>query len=366
MEKLGITRRFLYSLVALSLFYMPVFAQKDSGKTHHLLVLPVISRSIETGWSFGSVAAFTFRISKQDTVSRTSNMQALFLYSTKKQLVTAINGSQYFHHEKFILNEQVSFSSFPDKFWGLGKNTTDAEEEPYKYNQYYIYLHLLRKLAPHFFIGMVYEKQKVWNISYVAGGAFDQQQVEGRQGYHVAGLGGSLTYDNRDNAFAPQKGFFGQLFVNHFDKFWASDFNYTNIVLDLRKYLTVGHNQVLAFQVFSFNNTGHEVPVRSLASFGGANRMRGYYDGRYKDLNQAITQAEYRFPIYKRFSGVCFAGTGSVAKDFSDYALNDLKYSYGGGIRFALDKKERLNMRIDYGIGQGKNNGFYLQLGEAF
>ena len=352
--------------MAISLQQHPAVAQNDSTKTRHLLVLPVISRSIETGFSFGSVAAFTFRLSKQDTSSRTSNMQALVLYSTKKQLVTAINGSQYFHHEKYILNEQVSFSSFPDKFWGLGKNTQDQAEEPYKYNQYYIYLHLLRKLAPHFFIGTVFEKQKVWNISYVPGGAFDLQNVQGRQGYHVAGLGGSLTFDNRNNAFAPDKGFFGQLFVNHFDKFWASDFNYTNIVVDLRKYVTVSASQVLAFQVFSFNNTGHEVPIRSLASFGGANRMRGYYDGRYKDLNQLIFQTEYRFPVYRRFGAVLFGGTGSVGRNFADYAWNDLKYSYGAGIRFALGKKERLNMRVDYGIGQGTNNGFYLQLGEAF
>ena len=94
--------------------------------------------------------------------------------------------------------------------------------------------------------------------------------------------------------------------------------------------------------------------------------MRGYYDGRYKDLDQMIFQAEYRFPIYKRFSAVAFGGTGSVAKNFADYALNDFKYSYGGGIRFAVDTKEKLNIRVDYGIGQGRNSGLYLQLGEAF
>jgi hypothetical protein len=46
--------------------------------------------------------------------------------------------------------------------------------------------------------------------------------------------------------------------------------------------------------------------------------------------------------------------------------LNDFKYSFGGGIRFAVDTKEKLNIRVDYGIGQGKNSGLYLQLGEAF
>lgn len=341
------------------------YSQSGSSKKKRILVFPVIAKSIETGWSFGTVGSSTFRLSSKDTVSRTSNMQLLLLYSTKKQLITALNGSQYFDREKFILNEQVSFSSYPDKFWGLGKNTPDSAVESYKFNQFYIYLHLLHKVAPHLFIGLLFEMQKVWDIQYQAGGLFDKENIPGRTNYHVAGLGSSITYDTRNNAFAPSKGAFCQLSFNHFDNYLGSDYVYTNYVVDLRKYIPVFNKQVLALQFFTFSNGG-DVPLRSLASFGGANRMRGYYDGRYKDQDQTIIQAEYRFPVYKRFGAVVFGGTGSVTKNFADYALNDLKYSYGGGIRFALDTKERLNLRVDYGIGQGKNSGFYLQLGEAF
>ncbi len=345
--------------------FTPVFSQKDSIKPKHLLIFPVISSSIETGFSFGSVGSLTFRSSSKDTISRTSNLQALVLYSTKKQLVTAINGSQYFKKESYILNEQFSYSSFPDKFWGLGNQSAESDVEPYKYHQYYIYLHLLKKISPNLFIGAVFENQKVWNITYVAGGVFDKQQVIGRNGYHVSGLGNSLTYDNRNNAFAPDKGFFGQFSYNHFSKFLGSEFVYTNFVLDLRKYFSISARKVLAFQLFSFSNTG-DVPLRSLASFGGANRMRGYYDGRFKDYDQILIQSEFRFPLYKRFSAVVFGGTGTVGRTFADYSLRDLKYSYGGGLRIAVNKKEKLNIRLDYGIGQGSNNGFYLQLGEAF
>lgn len=366
MKKYGIEACFFYIILAVNLLTIPAYAQKDSVKAKHLLIFPVIARSIETGWSFGTAGALTFHLSPKDTISRTSNLQLLFLYSTKKQLVTAINGSQYFHKEKYILNEQFSFSSYPDKFWGLGKKTPDSAEEPYKFHQYYVYLHLLRKIAPDFFVGALYEMQKVWDISYQPGGLFEAQKIVGRNGYRISGMGSSITYDKRNNAFAPDRGFFGQVYFNHFDKFWGSDFNYTNIVVDLRKYIPLTKNQVLALQVFSFNNTGNEVPLRSLASFGGANRMRGYYDGRYKDKQQLIFQGEYRFQIYKRFGGVAFGGAGNVSRDAIDYSFSELKYSYGGGLRFALNKKEKLNLRIDYGIGQGKNNGFYLQLGEAF
>jgi outer membrane protein assembly factor BamA len=353
-------------IIAAFLLFSTGFAQKDSAKSRQLLVFPIITESIETGWSFGTIGALVFRPSAKDTISRTSNLELIGLYSTKKQLVAVLNGSQYFHNEKYILNEQFSFSSFPDKFWGLGKNSPDTAVEPYKFKQTYVYLHLLRKVANKLFIGVLYEKQNVWDISYVPGGLFDKQQVVGRQGYQVDGLGTSLTYDSRNNAFEPGKGFFGQLYFNHFDKFWGSYYNYDNLMIDLKAYLPVGYKKVLALELFSFNNTGNEVPLRSLASFGGASRMRGYYEGRYKDQNQLVLQAEYRFPIYKRFRGVVFGGGGDVGGSFTDYSFSDLKYSYGAGLRFALSQKEKLNLRIDYGIGQGNNSGFYIQLGEAF
>lgn len=358
--------RFFGLLLTFFCINTAVYSQNDSLGAKPLMIFPVISKSIETGWSFGMVGSLTYRPPLvKDTNTRTSNMQLLLLYSTKKQFVAAINGSRYFRKEKYILNHQFSFSSFPDKFWGLGKNTQDGDEEAYKYDQYYVYLHLLRKIAPHFFLGALFEHQKVWNISYTAGGLFDQQQVFGRHGYKVAGLGASLTYDKRNNAFSPDNGLFCQLYFNHFGRYLGSDYVYTNFVFDLRKYIPVTKTSVLAFQVFSFSNRG-DVPLRSLASFGGANRMRGYYDGRFKDYDQLLFQTEYRFPIYKRFSAVAFGGTGTVGRNFADYSFLDLKYSYGAGLRIAVNKKEKLNIRIDYGIGQGKNSGLYLQLGEAF
>ncbi|MFX5793932.1 hypothetical protein ABTD98_22955, partial [Acinetobacter baumannii] len=61
-----------------------------------------------------------------------------------------------------------------------------------------------------------------------------------------------------------------------------------------------------------------------------------------------------------------FTDCGDVGHTIHDFSWNTIKYSYGGGLRFQLTKKEKLNLRIDYGIGANNNNGFYLQLAEAF
>ncbi len=358
---------FLCNLLSLIFLLSSASAQQDSAQNKlHLLVLPVIARSIETSWSFGTVGAFTFHIGKKDSTVRTSNFQVLGLYSLKKQLITALNGTLYFPKEKYILTEQFSFSFFPDKFWGLGKSTPDSNEEPYNFKQVYIYLHGQHALAKYFYLGFLYEYQNLLKIEYQHAGLFDKENVVGRKAYHVSGLGLSLMYDTRNNAFAPDKGVLLQTSFNHFDPIEGSDFSYTNYVVDLRSYIKTFKKQVIAFQAYGFFNNG-DTPLRSLASLGGANSMRGYYAGRYRDKNLAVLQAEYRIPVIGRLGVVAFGGIGNVTNHPNDLNFDLLKYSYGGGMRFALRKSEKLNLRFDYGIGKGKkDSGFYFQLGEAF
>lgn len=350
-----------------SLFLLRKPVQSSTLKTRNTLILPLVARSIETDWSVGAAGSFTFRFNQSDTTTRTSNTQALLLYSLRKQFIAAINGTAYLPSERYILNYQLSYSYFPDKFWGLGKNAPDKNEEAYIFKQYYTYLHFQRKLRNRYFVGLLYEYQRLLTVDYQAGGLFDKLAVPGRYPYHISGAGLSLTFDSRNNAFAPDRGSFFQVYFNHFTPAFGSDFRYTNYVVDVRRFVPLYGKQVLALEAYSFFNSGN-VPLRSLATFGGANSMRGFYDGRYRSKNQVVVQAEYRVPLFWRLGAVGFAGIGNVGDSISDVNFRNLKYSYGGGLRVALNRRERLNLRIDYGWGQGEStsNGLYFQLGEAF
>jgi len=336
---------------------------KSPANIRHVLILPIIARSIETGWSFGLAGASTFHIGR-DSATRTSNAQAIAMYTTRNQFVTALNGAIYFPGERFILNEQLSYSSFPDDFWGLGKLSADSSKESYKYKQYYIYLHPQFLIARNLFLGVIYSFQRVFNVEYTAGGLFDKEDIPGRYGYHVSGAGVSLTYDTRNNAFSPDRGVMLQFYVNPFASFLGSDYQYTNYVIDMRRFVRVFRDQVLALQVWGSWNSG-DVPLRSFSYLGGANNMRGYYAGRFRDKNAGVIQAEYRIPLWWRIGAAGFGSIGNVGPELKDINLEYVKYSYGGGVRIALNQKEKLNLRLDYGIAKG-SSGFYLQLGEAF
>ncbi|HVZ55644.1 MAG TPA: BamA/TamA family outer membrane protein [Chitinophagaceae bacterium] len=343
------------------------FSQEQAGarEKHQLLALPVISRSIETDWGFGGAASYTFHLSGRDSFTRTSNMQAVSYYTLKRQFLAALDGTIYFPKEKYILSSHLSYSYYPDQFWGIGRKTPERGKEPYSFRQCYVYLHGQRLIAHQVFLGLIYSYQNLIGLRYRPGGLFDQQQVTGRTPYHVSGLGFSLSYDRRNNTFAPDHGELLLVSFSHYDKLLASDFRYANLILDFRKYWPVFRRQVLAAQAYGFFNSGL-VPFMSLASLGGSETMRGYYDGRFRDKNLIVLQTEYRFPVWWRFGAVLFAGAGDVAHRLDNFNLLNLKYSGGAGIRFAVRPREKMNIRLDYGIGQGRQNGFYLQFGEAF
>jgi hypothetical protein len=82
------------------------------------------------------------------------------------------------------------------------------------------------------------------------------------------------------------------------------------------------------------------------------------------------TQAEYRLnmppkKILDRMGLVFFGGFGGVAGKFTDMAWGDLLPAGGGGFRFRLTRNERVNFRIDYGIGR-VGHTFTMGIGEAF
>lgn len=342
--------------------------QKDSSGTRHhsIIALPFVSRSIETDWTFGAAGSFTFHINAKDSLTRTSNLQALGYYSLNKQFMAGLDGSVYFPREDYIAHIHLSYSFYPDQFWGLGQEAPDSVREPYNFRQYYVFLHGQRAIGRNVFAGMLYEYQKLIDVDYVSGGLFDSQDVTGRDPYHVSGLGASLSYDTRNNSFYPEKGTLLLLSFTHFNAFFRSDYRYASYKVDMRHFWKPYAHHVLAMQFVGLFNGGKKVPLRSLASMGGSSLMRGYYDGRYRDRNLMALQAEYRLPLFWRLGMVLFGSTGEVSSRLAQFGAEHVRFSYGGGLRVALNRAEKMNLRLDYGVGQGKSHGFYLQFGEAF
>ena len=62
---------------------------------------------------------------------------------------------------------------------------------------------------------------------------------------------------------------------------------------------------------------------------------------------------------------VGFAGAGSISDAVNHFDLDNTKPSYGGGLRFKINRKENVNVRVDYGFGNGQQNVYFF-IAEAF
>jgi outer membrane protein assembly factor BamA len=177
-------------------------------------------------------------------------------------------------------------------------------------------------------------------------------------------LGLVTNWDSRDNTFAAYSGSFYQVTLLFNQRVFGSDYNYSDVQLDFRNFFEVAPGHIVALQAGG-EFMGGDVPFQNLARFGGQNVMRGYFAGRYRDKHMAGIQAEYRFPVWWRFGLAGFAGAAQVADRISHLGLRRFWFAGGAGIRFAWNPEERVNLRLDYGIGNN-SDGIYITVTEAF
>jgi hemolysin activation/secretion protein len=123
--------------------------------------------------------------------------------------------------------------------------------------------------------------------------------------------------------------------------------------LDIRSFYTLFGKTVLAAQLYNYSTFGKTL-LRDQATVGGAGNMRGIYDGRFRDNNATSLIVEYRVPLFWRFCICTFSNIGNVYKKAKDLR-SPMKYSFGEGLRIALLKKDKLNLRLDYGYYSKKS-----------
>lgn len=356
--------------LVLSIILIPVcsFSQtkKDSTKKIKYIAVPVLFKTPETGIAFGLSGSMSFKTTDhKDTLTRTSVIQLLTIFSEKQQNVQAVDATIYFAKEKYILYLQTSHSYFPDNFWGIGQYSKNEAAEKYAFEQFFFSPHLKRKFSNHFFVGAILDYQNVFKVNSNSGGGFDTAHFYGKTKYQATGFGISASYDSRNATFWPTRGLFLQSSFVLYNNHLASSYTFNKLAVEMRYFRKVFKNHVIAFQLYNYTTIG-ETPLRSLAALGGAGNLRGFYQGRYRDNSMYSAIAEYRAYLFWRISACAFFGIGDVYKYPSEININSLKHAFGGGLRITILKKEKLNLRLDYGYSDSYNQGFYFTIGECF
>lgn len=336
----------------------------DSVKNFKLTALPVLFHLPETGLGYGALGIGTFRFKGEHIESRPSSAQLAISGTTKNQLLVFAPYEFYWDDERWRLVGELGFYKYFYNFYGVGINTPEEDFETYEISFPRLRAAILREVYPNISIGLGYELDIFYDLGIEEGGILEASDVIGKDGAGtVSNLGIQAFYDSRDDIFQPTKGLFIQAAAFTAIEFLGSSFSYSKFSIDARHYQRLKGQHIMASNFFVANN-GKGAPFFNL-NYLGSNRTRGLNDRRYQNNAELSLVAEYRFPISGRFGGVLFGSTGTVASDFGNLFTSRYRNAYGGGLRYVINKKDGIRIRIDYGLSEEGGN-LYFTVREAF
>lgn len=323
---------------------------------------PVIYYAPETRFVGGVAGVATFRFKPDSLSARPSSVTAGVAYTQNRQLLLYANFNLFYDNARWYAYGEAGYYKYSYKFFGISQSETP--EVLYGVDYPRIKLNVSRRFLPHFYAGLGYqfEDYKIRDTAVL--GPLANDAIPGNRGSRTSGIGPQLIYDSRDTVLFPSRGAFGTASWLNNGPAWGGDHSFNKYVLDVSFYHRLFPKIILALNSYNSFVTG-DAPFQQQSLLGGNKRMRGYYEGRYIDQNLAVLQGEARFPVWKRFGGVVFGGTCALGNETSFLRLDDVKYSYGAGLRFNVVRKDHLNLRLDYALGPG-TSGVYFTVGEAF
>jgi hypothetical protein len=342
-----------------SSFLNQLFGHKE--KKFKITPLPYIGYLPETRILGGAALLLTGRLSKDSTLPF-SYSELTFTYTQNHQAILENDIFAYIGHH-YVLKGLFGYEKYPDRYWGIGPKTPSGAEERYDSERVFANMAFLRKIKGRLYAGIKYRLVAMYHMQHLSG-TYSLTKEEYR-GSVSNGIGPALIYDTRDNILTPSRGIYLSFLNPHFGKLTASSHTFSSVEIDVRKFVRLNSKQVLAFQMTGNFVTGHP-PFGMYAFLGSDMDMRGYYRGRFRDRDYTSIQAEYRRYLFWRIGMAAFAGIGNVNSNIGDLLTNAPKYSFGGGLRLKINRKENINLRMDYAFGNAPNSGLYIFLSEAF
>ncbi len=315
--------------------------------------------SSDVGFGIGWVAAGLYRVDKTDFTIPPSNVTLFGDVATSGFFLLGIRGNTLFEGGRFRVDFTSYFYSLPSDFWGIGYDAGRyAEKSTYKRHQAQVKFDFMYRFLQNTYAGV--------NVSYnyIAGKKFTRPEYLGGQERinNNIGAGIFLMYDSRDYITNPSRGAFIKLEQRAFPEFLGNEGTFHRTEFTASTYLKIWKGAILAYDLHGMFNTG-SVPWTMLSMMGGSSRMRGYYDGRYRDRNLVETQLELRQKVYNRHGFVVWGGAGNVFPKWGKFDWSHTLPTYGLGYRWEF--KNRVNVRLDYGFGKN-TSGFIFNINEAF
>ena len=345
----------------------------NAAASAQVAVLPVVGSAPETGLQYGVTALYVRRSPDVDT--RPTTIQLYAIATAKHQRQLFLERDWWAPTNARRLYTRLDWIDFPQAYYGIGWTGAEVEayEEFYRAGGASLHAILMQRVRGPLFASTSLRLIDRTVKDREPSGALAVGDVVGSAGGRVVLPFVGLTWDTRDDVFAPTRGRFVEANTGASRTGLGSDFNFSRTTFDARTYRRLG-SATLALQLYAERHTG-SVPFDQLSLVGGNTVMRGYVRGRFRDNALMATQAELRMPATQRLTVALFGGWGQTGPDFGD-AVSAFLFSgpdgadpyitAGGGVRWRLFRDARTSVRVDLAAGSHGARGLYIALNEAF
>lgn len=328
------------------------------------IALPVLFRLPETRLGGGVVGTSTFSFAKDSVGSKPSQISFGLTFTQNKQILAFAPFSIFYDNNKYYFNGDNGWYKFNYLYYGIGENRVAEERFDVQFPR--IRLLASRLVAPNIYAGVRYQYESFRVTGTQEGGELASGRIQGSDFSRSSSLGPSVLRDTRDQVFYPRRGMFGELYVLPTSKLFGADHNFVRFYTDVANYFSLSNKVVLATNYVGSAVIGDKVPFSQLSSMGGPKKMRGVYENFFRDKNTLLTQAELRWEVWKFIGLTGFGSMGFMGNERDILRFNKPKYTYGLGLRIKAQKKNHLNIRLDYGMSPYGPGNFYATIGEAF
>lgn len=344
--------------------------------------LPVVGYEPETSWIFGAFIQRYFDSPRKqppahaprtnasnsttnDPPPRRSVLSLAALLTLKNQYLVEFEPTLYLDGGRWRLSVGLFVSHFPDAYWAIGPNSPDDSRESFTSRSLSFNTTLERRIFRSLYLGWSLDADTAELGDFETDGALSSGNVLGTSGGQLLGMGPVVAWDDSDRDFAPRRGGRYEFSLLTFPRWFGTDYGFAALQFDLRRYVPIVRDHVLALQLFS-RHVGGSVPFYRLSELGGNGRMRGFLQNRYIDRHTLSAQGEYRLPLPWRFGATLFVAAGDVAPRLHDFAPSRVKFAAGGGLRYAINPADGVNLRFDFGHTSDADTNVYFTVGEAF
>jgi len=207
--------------------------------------------------------------------------------------------------------------------------------------------------------------------------------IQGWRGGWTNSVRIGLAYDTRDLEPNPRSGMFHDVLLVGASELLGSATNYSIATLTTRFYYTPFTMPEIIFAArLAYSAKGGQVPFfvmnyvptteRHIYGLGGGETLRGFRQSRFVGPVMAFGNVEARYVVarltvvgqFVELMTVPFVEAGRVYNDVGSTTLNNVKWSYGGGLRAAVNQS--FVLVCDVGFSAEDKGLLYLGIGHIF